>query len=146
MLGSLARKLRALGFDTSYYREGDDSGLMAIARGEGRWILTSDRFLASVASSRGLTAVLLEGRSDGVRLGEIATAASQLEKPLSRGDSLCSKCGAGLVRVVRNDIAGLIPPSVLLRHRSFFRCLSCGQVYWHGSHWKKLRSLARRLD
>ena len=145
MLGSLARKLRALGFDSSYYREGEDSGIIAIARREGRWILTSDRSLASVASSDGVRAVLLEGKSDGARLREIADASSRWELPLVRGDSLCSKCGSGLQAVSRKDILGIVPLSVQVHHRNFYKCVGCGQVYWHGSHWKKLRSLARRL-
>jgi uncharacterized protein len=145
MLGSLARKLRALGFDTSYYKEGGDSGLIAAARTEARWILTSDRSLALSADSKGLQGVLLRGKTDGVRLREIADAALRRGLPLVRGDSLCSKCGSELEMLSRKDVSGMVPQSVQMHHRDFFRCVGCGQVYWHGSHWKKLRSLARRL-
>ena len=145
MLGSLARKLRALGFDASYYKIGDDTGLLEVAGNESRIILTSDRSLASAAASKGQSVILLKGKTDGMRISEIAGAASQGNLALVRGESLCSKCGSGLEQLTKTEVLGLVPAAVSFRHRLFYRCLSCGQVYWHGSHWKKLRSLARRL-
>jgi hypothetical protein len=146
MLGSLARKLRALGFDTTYYRSGDDSGLMDLAGRENRVILTSDRHLASRALRRDLRAILLTGRDDRARVRRLARGAHLSGIPLARGDPLCSICGGGLTRLEKKDIAGRVPPAVERRHRLFYRCFSCGQVYWRGSHWKKLRALARQLD
>jgi len=61
------------------------------------------------------------------------------------GEPLCSVCGGELETLSRKDVAGKVPPSVEGRHRLFYKCLSCGQLYWRGGHWKKLRSLARRL-
>lgn len=145
MLGSLVRKLRALGFNASYYRAGDDVGLLATAKREGRIVLTSDLALASGAGSKGVRAFLLKGRSDGARLREIVLSASRTNVPLVRGESLCSTCGEDLDHIGRKDVEGLVHPSVQQRHRVFFKCASCGQLYWKGSHWKKLRSLARRL-
>lgn len=146
MLGSLARKLRALGFDTSYYRSGDDSGVIRLALREERVILTSDRSLASRASTRGLSVVLVTGRNDGARVSVLAQTAKALGLRLLRGEPLCSLCGGELETLTRAQAAGHVPPSVEGRHRLFFRCNSCGQFYWRGSHWKKLRSLARRLE
>ena len=145
MLGSLARKLRALGFDTEYYKSGDDAGIIALAARSGRIILTADRSLASLASGRGLRAILLVGTNDRQRVRAIALAAGDMGFPLSRGASLCSLCGCELERVRRADVTGQVPPSVEGRHRLFYRCISCGKIYWRGSHWKKLRSLSRVL-
>ncbi len=145
MHGSLARKLRAIGFDSTYYRRGEDAGILGLAAKEGRIILSSDRSLVSGASSRGLTAILLEGRSDGSRIREISAKAAELGITLLRGDSLCSLCNGELVTLSKADVSGLVPQSVERRHRLFYRCASCGQLYWHGGHWKKLRSLARQL-
>ena len=145
MLGSLARKLRALGFDTSYFKSGDDSELLAMAREEGAIILTADRSLAATAGGRGLKAILVAGRSDGARLRSIARAASAAGVPLARGDPLCSLCGGALTTLKKGEVAGRVPPSVERSHREFYECASCGKLYWRGSHWKKLRSLARQL-
>lgn len=146
MLGSLARKLRALGFDTAYYKTGDDSGLMEMASREGRVVLTADRTLASRAAAKALNVMFLSGKSDGERVRAIARDARKSGLRLEPGDPLCSLCGGALEALGKQDVAGRVPPSVWRRHRLFHRCVSCGQMYWKGSHWKKLRSLARRLE
>jgi len=146
MLGSLARKLRAFGFDAAYYKAGEDSGLMRISLREDRIILTADRSLAARAVARGIKAILLIGDSDRERLSSLALGARAEGVALARGDPLCSLCGGGLHRVKKNEISGKIPSSVSRHHVLFFQCESCGQIYWRGSHWKRLMSLARRLN
>ena len=146
MLGSLARKLRAFGFDASYYKAGDDTGLLQTALNEGRILLTSDFALASRAASKQVKAILLTQKGDGARIAAIAKACKEDRTSLSRGDPMCSLCGGELERLRKDGLSTDVPPSVLASHRLFFRCLGCGQVYWRGSHWKKLRSLARRLS
>ena len=146
MLGSLARKLRALGFDATYYRSGDDAGIMELSKREDRIILTADRFLAARAGTTGLRAILVQGNSDGKRVSSIARGAAAMGFGLTRGDPLCSICGAELRSVKKEEVRERVPTSVRLRHRLFFECSSCRQVYWRGSHWKKLMSLTRRLD
>lgn len=145
MLGSLARKLRALGFDALYYRSGEDSGLLALSLRDGRIILTADRSLAARAESKGARVILAVGSSDGARIGSIARCAASRGIDLVRGPPLCSLCGGELLSVGKDRLPGKVPPSVVSRHRLFFVCAACGQVYWRGSHWKKLMSLARRL-
>lgn len=145
MLGSLARKLRALGYDTTYYGKGEDAALVGQAKREGRVILTADRQLASWASSRVPKVILVTGRNDGSRIRAIGQAARASGIKLVSGDSLCSLCGGEMEPLTKKDVVGRVPPPVGRRHRLFYRCRSCGQIYWRGTHWKKLRSLARRL-
>ena len=145
MLGSLARKLRALGFDTTYYKSGDDSGILQLAGKESRVLLTSDRQLADRAASRGVAAFTVTGDSDARRLDSIREQASAKGVELKPGEPLCSVCGSRLVRVSRASVEGNVPEQVRASHRDFYRCLGCGKVYWKGSHWKKLRSMGRRL-
>ncbi len=146
MLGSLARKLRALGFDTAYYKSGDDAGLLRLASESERIVVTSDRGLAALARNRGIGAILVAGKSDGQRIRRLAEGAKALGIELTRGDPLCSVCGGELLPVQKTKVAGAVPPSVEKRHRLFFRCADCGQLYWRGSHWKRLMSLARNLE
>jgi uncharacterized protein with PIN domain len=146
MLGSLARKLRALGFDAAYYRSGGDSDLLGLAPREGRIILTADRSLAARAEAKGVMAILLAGSSDRQRVGSLARGAAARGIALVRGDSLCSLCGGALRTMMKGEATGKAPPAVIRRHRLFFECTACGQVYWRGSHWKKLMSLARSLE
>jgi len=146
MLGSLARKLRAFGFDATYYKAGDDAGLLRLSLREGRIILTADRSLGVRADAKGIRAIVLVGDSDRERLSSLARRAQATGVSLVRGDPLCSLCGGELLAAKKNEISGGVPASVRRRHRLFFRCESCGQIYWRGSHWKRLMSLARRLD
>ena len=143
MLGSLARKLRAFGFDTTYYRAGDDRGLLAAAHEEGRVVLTSDRGIA--AGSHRARVILVVGSSDSKRLSSLSEGAKSLGIGLFPGDSRCSLCNGALSRIERSKARGSVPDPVAARHRLFFRCESCGRFYWRGGHWKKLRSLRGRL-
>lgn len=118
---------------------------MELAAKEDRIILSSDRSLVARAASGGIRAVLLKGRTDRSRIREVSSAAAGIGFGLTRGDPLCSLCGGVLRSLGKADVAGLVPASVERHHRLFYRCVSCGQVYWHGSHWKKLRSLAEQL-
>ncbi len=143
MLGSLARKLRAFGFDASYYKEGSDAGILEASVAGGRIILTSDRRLAARALSKGVAALLIEGGTEGRRVRALVRAAKESGFALERGDPLCSVCGGELEAKTRAEVVPLVPKSVAVRHRRFFRCASCGRVYWKGSHWKKLSGLER---
>jgi hypothetical protein len=143
MLGSLARKLRAFGFDTTYYKEGGDEGIIGLAKAEGRVILTSDRSLGARARSKGVRIFMIEGRTDGRRISSLISSARAEEVPLERGNPLCSVCGGRLLVIPRKQAALSVPALVAARHRLFFRCMSCGRFYWRGAHWKKLSNLER---
>jgi hypothetical protein len=145
MLGSLARKMRALGLDTLYYSNGDDNGIMRIAESEGRVVLTADRSLAERAHTGRARVLLISGKRDSRRLASLLVAAKSSGVSLVRGEPLCSLCGGDLQRMQRTDVEGHVPLSVERRHRLFFKCAKCGQYYWKGSHWKKLRWLDRIL-
>ena len=145
MLGSLARKMRALGYDTKYYRSGTDAGIAEMARMSGRVVLTSDRALAERAARGRFRAILVSGSTDGSRLSSIATAATRQGLEVVPGDSRCSVCNGTLSKLPRPEAAKRVPSGVLRRHRLFFACDFCGQAYWRGGHWKKLRSLRGRL-
>jgi uncharacterized protein len=143
MLGSLARKLRAFGFDAVYYNEGGDDALIRLARAEARVILTSDKTLVGRAFTRGVPALLVGGRTDGRRISSLLEGAEAAGVRIERGPPLCSLCNGRLVSVSRGDAASGVPASVLRRHRLFLRCTECGQFYWRGGHWKKLSNLER---
>ena len=143
MLGSLCRKLRAFGFDTVYYRQGGDEGMMKLARAEDRVILTSDRALFKRASARAIPALLIEGKTDGRRISSLLRSAREARVRIERGPPLCSACDGDLEVIPPLAAASGVPASVLRRHRLFFRCENCGKYYWRGGHWKKLSNLQR---
>jgi uncharacterized protein with PIN domain len=146
MLGSLARWLRFLGYDTLYPEVEDDTELLLMAKDEGRLLLTRDKELAARAGDGG---VLIES----VELdGQLAQLRDSLGLELNSDKRMlrCSRCNSVLVQITkeqarqvadeRTGAAGAerIPEGVLARHERFWRCTGCGQVYWPGSHYERI--------
>jgi len=146
MLGSLSRKLRAFGFDVAYYKEGDDAGVLGLSGRERRILVTADRPLASQSERLGVPVLLVSGRSDGERVAAMVAQARRRGVSLRRGEPRCSLCNGRLDRISAAEARKSLQPMVARRHRSFQRCRSCGQVYWRGGHWKKLRRLERLFE
>ena len=58
MLGKLAKWLKVLGFDVLYFSRAEDDDLLALARRDGRTLLSRDRAL--LGRARGLPKLLIE--------------------------------------------------------------------------------------
>ena len=134
MLGSLARWLRLAGFDTHFDPGLPDAALSALARQEGRWLVTCDRRLAAGAGPRSI----LLGQ------GPVAEQVSELRRRLpvsaeaARFLSRCSRCNGVLHVVAREEVAGKVPPYVATHAPVFKRCEGCGRVYWPGTHAERI--------
>lgn len=136
MLGRLARWLRALGYDTLYFRDAPDSRLLGIALREERRLLTRDARLAARAGPLGLLvrAEDLDGQLREVmeRCGLSARA------PLSR----CLECNGALEARDRAAVQGRVPPYTFATQSEFWECGGCGRVFWPGTH---AEGILRRL-
>lgn len=143
MLGSLARKLRIFGFDTEYLVDADDDKVLARGIEQGRVILTADRELFKRIVKRGARGVLVEGAGD---LEDMAHVLSKLGLALddAKMGSRCAACNGLLEEAARKDVQG-VPPGVLERQSQFFRCTTCGKVYWEGGHMEKMSAFAEQL-
>ena len=149
MLGSLARKLRIFGYDTLYFKAGEDAELEGLAKSEGRTLLTSDRLLYAHSRRKGVGAFLLEGSTDRARLLSVMRQAGPSMHVRQGGgrSSRCAICNGELAVISKKDAAvALVPSKVIARHRLFYECGSCSRCYWHGGHWERLRRLARSLE
>lgn len=131
MLGSLAKRLRWLGYDTVYWRDGSDETLMAQAQAEGRLIVTRDHALAR---RRGVAALLVESESLPEQLAEVRAALPVPAQPFTR----CGECNGLLEMLDRETARMLVPPYVWQTQEAFWRCPDCGRVYWKGTHWPSL--------
>ena len=129
-LGTLARRLRLLGFDTWYETDADDAELAAVAVAEERILLTRDLQLL-------MRRVVVHGycpRSDDpeeqaievVRRYGLATRRA----PLTR----CVRCNGRLRDATPAEVRDEVPPRSRAAFDRFARCTSCDQVYWPGSH------------
>ena len=131
MLGSLAKRLRLLGFDVLYDPSLDDNAVLRISLEQNRIILTRDAGLAArpLASNHVL---ISSDHVDGQARQVLDSGHLQDAEPLSR----CSDCNAELVLLGRNDARDRVPGHVHATVSIFFHCSQCGRVYWRGSHVK----------
>lgn len=130
MVGSLARWLRLLGFDTLYGPEFDDDALARMANLTGRILLTADRALAARPAVRHPLLVPPSGLDLQLR----AVARSIPLLPLSRPLTRCPVCNAPLSSLPRDRARDRVPPYVFDAHEAFLSCVPCGRVFWPGTH------------
>jgi hypothetical protein len=138
MLGKLAVYLRLCGYDTVYALDRDveaDDTILELADREGRTVLTRDVHL-STRAERGF---LLNERDPPDQLAELAAAGLRLEptdEPVR-----CGRCN-GTVEAVDDgeETPGYAPDPVA---EPQWRCTECGQVFWKGSHWDRMRETLR---
>lgn len=132
MLGSLARWLRRLGYDTDYANDRDDRELVRIARAEGRVLLTRD---SALATRKGISTLLIESQTLDEQLAQVVHTF-----PLPRGVQMprCAECNTPLQAVSPDEVVAYVPAYIYRTHTHFRRCPGCGRVYWPGSHWKHI--------
>ncbi len=133
MLGTLARWLRLLGYDTAYPEALHDDELATLAEREERVLLTRDKDLAARSHVSALCVVSddLDAQIRQV-LTELAPEAGE---PMSR----CSVCNGVLTEASKEAAKQAVPEGVWERHERFWRCPSCGKHYWRGTHWERMR-------
>ena len=130
MLGKLATYLRMCGYDAVYALDRDeeaDDRLLAMARAEGRTLVTRDRGLAN----RTADSMLLTARDVTEQLRELQARGFRLE--LSDRPARCGQCNGVVERVdVDESTPGYAPDS---GDTPVWQCIDCGQCFWKGSHW-----------
>lgn len=134
MLGTLATRLRILGFDTSFYRDTSDSFLHRKAEEEGRFLLTQDRELSRLG---GTLAYLVQARELHEQVAEVLSRYRLTVSPEAIF-SRCTRCNEALVAADRGGCRGRIPEKVYEEGLELWRCPSCDKFYWKGSHVEKL--------
>lgn len=139
MLGSLARWLRRLGYDTDYANDRDDRELVRIARAEGRVLLTRD---STLATRRGISALLIESQVLDEQLAQVVHA---FPLPQRMPPPRCSECNTPLQNVSPDEVMDCVPAYIHRTHRHFRRCPGCGRIYWPGSHWERICRRLRRM-
>ncbi len=138
-LGTLARYLRLLGFDTVWERDLDDVQIIERARSGQRIILTRDRGL--LKDGRVTHGYWLRNTEPQKQLAEVVRA---LDLPAAlRPYSRCMQCNGVLRDASPAEVAGDVPRSVLEEHRKFSSCEGCGRVYWAGSHRRRLDEIVK---
>lgn len=143
MLGKITRWLRMLGHNVKYSNKLDDAKLIEIAKKEKRVLLTRDLALYQQATAKGAKAFYLEGKDEAEKLAKLAKKFGfKLEVNTTR--SRCPKCNTRIISIRKEEIASEIEETTYKRYNDFWRCPKCGQIYWQGSHWIRIREVLLR--
>jgi len=149
MLGRLARWLRLLGYDTSYYPKIDDSLLLRLAREEKRILLTRDTRLVKV---RCLPDFLLLHEND--TFGQLGTVISKfdltgdIEAKIFDSDtflSRCAVCNALLLEKSNEESKLDVPEYVFQTCKTLKYCPECNKYYWKGTHPMRLQKKLKEI-
>lgn len=132
MLGTLARWLRLLGFDTSYPDALEDDEILRVARKEGRLLLTRDRDLGG---RRGVDVLYV---SSDVLDEQMVQVLRDLHLSITEPLRRCPVCNAVLLTASKSDALGNVPEGVYNLHEEFWRCPGCERFYWQGTHWARI--------
>ena len=139
-LGTLARYLRLLGFDTAWQRDLDDDTIIDQSLDEQRIILTRDKGI--LKNGRVTHGYWLRATNAELQLAEVVRVLDLAGSiaPYTR----CMQCNGEIRSISAADAAHSAPPRALEFYEEFSRCRTCGRVYWAGSHRPKLDAIIAR--
>jgi len=142
MLGSLAKWLRIMGFDTLYFRNIEDNELVRIAKQEGRILLTRDGGICG--SKKAGDCLLIRSQDTVSQIKEVLTSL-EIRPSVGEVSHRCVSCNGALLPVRRDDVFGEVPEYVCRNSPAFLKCGQCGKVYWEGSHKKMMDAVIAAL-
>lgn len=141
-LGTLARRLRWLGFDTWWRRDADDDELAAVATGQDRILLSRDRGLL-------MRRQIVHGycpRSHDPELQLLEVAERYRLAVRAAPGTRCIQCNGRLEPVDKAVVLDRLPPRVRTGQDRFTRCTACDHVYWPGTHRGPLDEVSARVQ
>lgn len=133
-LGRLATYLRLLGYDTLYRNDYEDPELAQISSRENRYLLTRDKGLLK----RTMVSYGYWVREKIPKLQLIEVVERFNIKGRAQPFIRCSRCNGLLQIVSKSDIIDCLEPKTILYYDDFRICVDCCQVYWKGSHFKRM--------
>jgi uncharacterized protein with PIN domain len=145
MLGSLARWLRLLGFDTLYCDDwSDDQILKTIGN---RILLTRDKELLARALQSGFQATN-PGKESIKSMLRVLQNEYNLTYVIDPKRSRCSLCNASLTSVLPSKVRNQVPKGTLRHQKEFWQCTDsrCQHVFWQGAHWKRILRTVQELN
>jgi len=146
MLGTIAKKLRILGFDCRYSAAIDDEDILLAAKKENRVIITKDHQLAVNAIKHDIMSVELITHNEKDQMIEIAERQSLGKYKFDANNSRCSMCNGNLDTIEKEKIADKIPLKTSQNTERFWVCVDCEHIYWVGTHIRNLETLIAEIN
>jgi len=127
-----------MGHDVEYSNSLDDSELLTMAKKDHRILLTRDFDLYRHAVGKEVDAFYVEGQTEQERLAELA-ARFDIRLEIDMATSRCPKCNTQVKPVSKKEVATRVEKNTFEHYTEFWECPKCGQVYWQGAHWARIR-------
>ena len=144
MLGSLAKWLRILGFDTFYpSAETTDDELLKIARDEDRLLISRDKEL--IARGKKMSLAVLEIHTTDLE-EQLIVVLRRIGFDTSKLLTRCIVCNTPLVSVEKRRVKPYVPPKVFETRDAFWFCPRCTKYYWMGTHYENMREKITALQ
>jgi hypothetical protein len=139
MLKNLAHWCRILGIDSEFMTGKSDSQLLEHAKKNGLVFVTRDLPLYERCKKRGVRCILVkdEDLEDQIAqvLNETGAEVTFPEK------TRCASCNGELEVVGKETLGGQVPQKTFEHREKFWKCKSCGKIFWEGSHWKNINRI-----
>ena len=137
MLGSLAKWLRILGFDTVYPdATTNDDLVLQIAQREKRLLISRDKELLFRAKKTQIAVLEIHTTNLTEQLQQVLKKIPLDEKKVL---SRCTLCNTPLRSVEKEGIKNHIPEKVFKTRNEFWFCPACSKYYWMGTHYEDMR-------
>ena len=140
-LGTLAKWLRILGYDTVYESDRSNKSFFDDLADD-RILLTRTRKIQKkLAAHRTvlITSNYLVNQLKQV-VDEIGINPSDI-RPFSR----CIRCNLAIAAVKKEDVYGRVPDYIWETHATFNECSLCRRIYWPGTHSIRSMEIISRL-
>ncbi|MHA1115562.1 MAG: Mut7-C RNAse domain-containing protein [Candidatus Heimdallarchaeum aukensis] len=145
MFGNLSRFLRVLGYDCllrSNTQNTDDYFCKVIE--ENRIIITRSRVLYNQARKRDIKAIFINKEGIVNILCELKRKIN-INLTCDPNNSRCSDCNGLLVKTDKNLIKKEVNSGTFEHFEEFWKCKSCGKIYWEGAHWADIRRKIKQV-
>lgn len=146
MLGTIAKKLRMLGYDSKYFGTINDDELVLIAKKENRVVITRDHLLAINTTQHDIMTIEIHSKTEREQLVEIANKMGWKKLTLAVPNARCSLCNVTLEKTSKEQIIDKVPPRIAEYVQEFWKCSECSHIYWVGTHIRNLEKLFAEIN
>ncbi|RLC93716.1 MAG: hypothetical protein DRI39_04945 [Chloroflexi bacterium] len=137
--GKLARLLRMMGYDATFYKNIDDADLVRTALKQKRVLVTRDTQITRrrVVTNGQLRVILTRSDDPKEQLSQVVRELGLdcRVKQFTR----CLECNRVLLPRTKEEVKGLVPPYVFRTQTQYMQCPECQRVYWRGTHWQRMK-------
>lgn len=143
-LGKLAKFLRFAGFDSLIFPNMDDNEIADIGARDERIVLTRD--IGLLKHKKIKYGYWLRSQIPEEQFKEVSLQ-FKIEKSALNPWLRCSICNGKIISVEKKLISKNLELRTRKYYKEFYQCKNCGQIYWQGSHFKKMQDwLTEAMD